>query len=147
MDRRQTIAKVSTLIRLGETAEECYGRALSKLPDRETARRLAQMRADHRAHAEDMRGVLEALGEDQQPRSEDFEWFATSLVDRVGKARKPAEVLARTRQAEAAVLVQYADAAERRLPLQAARLVRRHLLRNEAHLDLIDELWQSKRGA
>jgi hypothetical protein len=140
MDRRETAAKMSTLIRLGETAEQAYDRALPKIADPAAARRLAQVRADHRADTEAMRALLEALGEDQQPHSADFEWFAEALVNRVGRATLLPEVLARTRQAEAALLLQYADAAEVQMPLQVGRVVRRHLARNEAHLDLIDEL-------
>jgi hypothetical protein len=146
MDRRETASKVSTLIRLGETAEQAYDRALPKIADPDAARRLALVRAEHRAHADAMRSLLEALGEDPQPHSADFEWFAAAIVERVGKARRLPEVLARTRQAEAAVLIQYADAADAPMPLQVGRLVRRHLARNEAHLDLIDEMRGVQRG-
>lgn len=145
MDRRQTVAKVSTLIRLGETAEEVYGCALPKLGE-PAARRLAPARSDHHAQTEAMRSLLESLGEQEEPRSQDFEWFAESLVRRAALAHRPAEALAGARQAEAAVLLHYADAAQVHLPLQVGRLVRRHLERNEAHLDLIDELAGARRG-
>lgn len=146
MNRSETVAKVSSLIRLDEAAEEAYGRALRKLPEGQAASRLASIRAEHATHAALMREALATLGASQQPRSADFESFAAAVVERVGRADRPAEVLARTRQAEAAVLIQYADAAEARLPLAVGRLVRRHLARNEEHLDYIDELRERVAG-
>jgi hypothetical protein len=116
------------------------------MPDRRVSERLARMRWDHANHAAQFRDVLESLGAAVVPRSGEFETYTACVLRGVDRARKPAEVLAQAREAEAAVLVQYADAAEAPLPLQVKRLVRRHLERDEAHLDAIDELRDRARG-
>jgi hypothetical protein len=146
MDRHETAAKLSTLIRLAETAEETYILAAPRVPDPHVARTLARIACEHGHQAEEIRDVLTAMGEPQRERSADFESYTHALIAGAARAERTGELIGRARQAEAACLVQYADAAETQLPLQAGRLVRRHLARNEGHLDWIDRLCEGSRA-
>lgn len=146
MDQRETTAKLSTLIRVDETAEQSYLHAAAKMPDGRTAAEFARISVAHRHQAEALREVLDGMGERQLPRSEEFEYYVGTVIAGVNRARQVGELLTRARQAEVDCLLQYADAADAGLPLRAGRLVRRHLARDETYLDLIDALRSGARG-
>jgi hypothetical protein len=140
MDRQDTVAKLSTLIRVDETAGEAYLRVAAKLSDAQAAADFARIAVAHHRQAESIRQVLHGMGEPQHPRSEEFEYYVGTVIAGVERARHGDELLGRARQAEVDCLLQYADAADAELPLQAGRLVRRHLARDETYLDFIDAL-------